>query len=236
MSESLIYITERFKGSFVTEPLEIQQKLSKIKAFVFDWDGVFNNGFKNASGSSPFSEVDAMGTNMIRFNHCLRNNVNPFVAIISGESNTAAFTLAKREHFHSVYCSIKHKMDALDHFCKTHNLKYEEVAFVFDDILDLSVAKVVGLRIMVSRACNPLLIDFAVQHNMVDYLTANEGNHHAVRETAELIVGLSGLYHETLENRIDYTATYQEYLGRRNNQQTMYYTCHESKIIEHRLK
>jgi 3-deoxy-D-manno-octulosonate 8-phosphate phosphatase (KDO 8-P phosphatase) len=232
MSDSLIYITERFKGSFVTEPLEIQQRFSKIKAYVFDWDGVFNNGQKDESGSSPFNEVDAMGTNLLRFNHYLRTGDTPFFAVISGERNKAALTLAKREHFHAVYCSIKYKAEALQHLCAAYEITPEEVAFVFDDVLDFSVAAVCGLRIMVSRQCNPLLIDFAVQHQLVDYLTSADGNSSAVRETVELLTGLSGRYGETVEHRMNFTETYQQYLLRRNMPEVLFYTSKESKIIE----
>ena len=57
-----------FEGASGISP----DRLDKIKAFVFDWDGVFNNGAKDSEGASPFNEVDAMGTNLLRFNHHLR--------------------------------------------------------------------------------------------------------------------------------------------------------------------
>ena len=105
----LKHITALFNGRFLTEPVAIQEKLFQAKAFVFDWDGVFNNGAKNENGSSPFSEVDSMGINMLRFNHYLQRQQNPLAAIITGEKNQAANMFAKREHFHSVYYNIKTK-------------------------------------------------------------------------------------------------------------------------------
>jgi 3-deoxy-D-manno-octulosonate 8-phosphate phosphatase (KDO 8-P phosphatase) len=236
MSDSLIYLTERFNGSFVTKPELIQEKLAKIKAYVFDWDGVFNNGQKDESGSSPFNEVDAMGSNMLRFSHYLKTGDNPIIAVISGERNKAAFTLADREHFHAVYCGIKFKAEALQHLCDAYNIAPEEVAFVFDDVLDLSVSAVAGLRVMVSRLCNPLLIDFAVQHEFVDYLTALDGNHGAFRETVELLIGLRGNYAETITERMNFTAIYQEYLQERNKTEPQFYTSKKSKIIEDKNK
>ena len=44
MWDSPIDVAVHFKGSFITKPAEIQQKLAKVKAYVFDWDGVFNIG------------------------------------------------------------------------------------------------------------------------------------------------------------------------------------------------
>src|SRR5215207_7239956 len=94
--------SEAFKGRFFLEPEELASRLHRVKAFVFDWDGVFNGGEKDEHGSSPFNEVDAMGTNLLRFNHHLRNNAQPAVAIITGENNKAAISFAKREHFNAV--------------------------------------------------------------------------------------------------------------------------------------
>ncbi len=62
-------ILEKFTaagGSFVTPVEELIQKLDECRAVVFDWDGVFNAGRKGQASSSGFSEVDSMGTNMLR--------------------------------------------------------------------------------------------------------------------------------------------------------------------------
>jgi len=41
-------ITEEFfKGVFITDVAIIQQKLQQVKAFIFDWDGVLNDGRKD---------------------------------------------------------------------------------------------------------------------------------------------------------------------------------------------
>ena len=60
-------------AEFVISAEEIAQKFSQIKAFVFDWDGVFNTGEKNGGGSSSFNEIDSMGTNLLRFSYYLKN-------------------------------------------------------------------------------------------------------------------------------------------------------------------
>ena len=77
-------ILEFFKGTFLTDASLIRQKYLNVKAFAFDWDGVFNDGYKNEKGSSFFSEIDSMGTNLLRFNHYLVTKNLPVVAIISG--------------------------------------------------------------------------------------------------------------------------------------------------------
>lgn len=225
-------IGDLFKGNFLTEPRLLFKKLSQVRAFVFDWDGVFNNGVKDEKGSSSFSEVDAMGTNLLRFNHYLRVGELPVTAIISGEQNIAAGVLAKREHFNAVYYKIPQKIKALHHLCSEHNIDPAEVAFVFDDVLDLSMAQWCGLRIMVSRECNPFLLEFVAENNLAEYITFADGGHHAIRETVELLMGLSGMYEETIEQRMQHADNYQAYLKLRNKPGPVFYTGKESDKIE----
>jgi len=82
MDNTEITFTE-LGGTFCRPFAEFQERLSKIKAYLFDWDGVFNDGVKTASGGSPFSEVDAMGTNMLRFGHWLKTGALPFDVLIT---------------------------------------------------------------------------------------------------------------------------------------------------------
>ena len=228
-------MSAHFKGVFVTEPLQLLQRLRRIKAFVFDWDGVFNNGEKNESGSSPFNEVDSMGTNLLRFSQYLRTNEVPIVCVISGENNKAAAILAKRESFHAVYSGIKLKTEASEHICATYGIKSEEIAFVFDDVLDFSLAEKAGLRFMVSRTCNPLLTDYAVKNQLVDYLTATSGGNGALREVTELLMGMGGKYNEVIKHRMNFSEIYQQYLAERNKSTPLFYTSKDSQIIEHSL-
>ena len=228
-------MSAHFKGVFVTEPLQLLQRLRRIKAFVFDWDGVFNNGEKNENGTSPFNEIDSMGTNLLRFSHYLRTNEVPVVCVISGENNKAAATLAKRESFHAVYSSIKFKTEASEHICAAYGIKPDEIAFVFDDVLDFSLAEKAGLRFMVSRSCNPLLTEYAVKNQLVDYLTANTGGNGALREVTELIIGMGGKYNEVIKHRMNFSETYQQYLAERNKSTPLFYTSKDSQIIEHSL-
>jgi 3-deoxy-D-manno-octulosonate 8-phosphate phosphatase (KDO 8-P phosphatase) len=220
-----------FKGKFLTSPLNILAKLEKIKVYIFDWDGVFNNGQKDENNTSLFNEIDAMGVNLLRFNHFKRKGSMPVFGIITGERNSASHTFSDREHIDFVYYKIKHKSIALEHLCKKHNVTPDEISFVFDDVLDLDVAKKVGVRMMVSRPANPLLIKYAEKTQLMDYLTANDGNNHALREVVELLIGLTGIYEETLSDRIAYNDTYRKFITMRNSLPTEYYTVDRDTIV-----
>jgi 3-deoxy-D-manno-octulosonate 8-phosphate phosphatase KdsC-like HAD superfamily phosphatase len=147
-------------GQFVASPQQLVEKISKIKVFLFDWDGVFNAGYKGEGATSLYSETDSMGTNLMRFGKYLQNGKIPFTAIITGEQNESAFKLARREHFNAVFFKVKNKRLALSYLGKVQGIKPEEVCFFFDDVLDMAIAKEVGLRVMIHRNSSPLFTGF----------------------------------------------------------------------------
>lgn len=226
-------ITEEFfKGVFITGAAMVQQKLQQVKAFIFDWDGVFNDGRKDIQGNSGFSEIDSMGINMMRFSYYLLHGHLPVCIILTGENNKLAISFAKRENFHSVFYKMANKKAALDHLCEQHKISPGEVLFTFDDVLDLSVAKLAGIRCMIGRSVNPLLTKFAVDKGLVDCITRHSGNDHAVREISEMMMMLSGNFDTTIEHRMNFSDTYKEYLLLRKNISTEFFTTKEHRIIQ----
>ncbi|HXC07089.1 MAG TPA: phosphatase [Bacteroidia bacterium] len=218
-------------GRFHISSPAFLNKLQGIRAFIFDWDGVFNAAEKDAGGSSPFNEVDSMGLNLLRFAHWLKKGKLPLIAIISGEKNSASFALGKREHLDACYYKINHKPDALNHFCQEHKLNPLEVAFVFDDILDISLAQVCGLRFHIQRPGASLFHSYVVHHQLADYSTGSCSGQYPVRECCELIMGLSGTFDLAVEERVRFSPAYTEYLKLRNEKETDFFTRSESGII-----
>lgn len=217
-------INQEELGEFLIPADEMKEKLKSIKAFVFDWDGVFNNGRKGEGRTSDFSEVDSMGTNMLRFSHWLANNAQqPVSAIITGANNASAYSFAKREHFHEVYFNAKFKTAALEHLCQKYGVKPEEVCFFFDDILDLNMAALVGLRICVKRSGSPCMYPYIKEQKLADYFTGNSGNDHAVRESAELMMYLNDNFSKCVEERMKYTGEYAPYIQERNSIATLFH-------------
>lgn len=207
-------------------------RCEKIKALVLDWDGVFNSGVKDQMGSSPFNEVDSMGSNLLRYSLFLKNGKLPVSAIISGEKNSAAFYWGEREHFNASYFRIKHKIDAIRHLCDENNVHENEIAFIFDDVLDLSAAKHVGLRIFIPRNSNPLFNRFVIQNNLADYVCYSHSGDNAVREASELIMAGLGNFNAVIQNRMDYAKTYHEYIQKRNEGKTHFFTIENNEIIK----
>lgn len=203
-------------GEFRASPGDLRARLAGVKGFLFDWDGVFNDGFKGTGAPSGFSESDAMGTNLLRFGWWLRDGHLPFAGILTGQDNPASVALAERERFHVVYRGFLDKLQALRDLERRFGLRPEQICFVFDDVLDLGVADACGLRILVRNGAAPLLRDWTGREKRFDYATGQEGGRHAVRESAELLLGLAGRYSEVVRERSVHSERYKKYLGERN--------------------
>jgi 3-deoxy-D-manno-octulosonate 8-phosphate phosphatase (KDO 8-P phosphatase) len=224
-------IAKHFPGNFLTPFDTIAQKLGDIRAFLFDWDGVFNDGEKEINGSSTFGEIDAMGTNLLRFNNYLEHKLVPYSAIVTGERNEMSIGFARRESFHAVYYSVKNKINALRHFCKIFNLEAHQVCFFFDDVLDLSISAEAGLRIMIGGGATSLFRDYIARNALADYITLNSGGHNGLREGMELLIAASKRHDETIGERVSYSEIYKKYLQQRNTVQPDFFTADSSSNI-----
>lgn len=207
-------------GHFLTPPAQMAAQLQSVKAFLFDWDGVFHSGHKSADKISSFSEADSMGVNMLRFGFYLLNGTLPYTAIISGENNPTAQYFADREHLNAVYSGVKHKARILQGMQKEQGISPRQIFFIFDDILDLSLAAQVGIRICVNRPASLPFKKWVTHNALADYYTFSDGQNHAVREACELTLSLLGVYEEVVKQRTAYSEAYQSFLKLRNDLET----------------
>jgi len=200
---------------------QLIEKLKKVRALVFDWDGIFNNGVKGDIPST-FSEIDSMGINMLRFGYYLLHNQNPVSAIVTGERNETAIHWAEREHFHSVFLNVKNKVDVLGTLEESHSIRRDEILFVFDDIHDLSLARVCGVKFLVRNRGARSFTRYCRKRNDCDYVTRNPGGDHALREISETVLGLLDLFGKTIEHRVEFNGIYREYWQKRNQVKTLF--------------
>jgi 3-deoxy-D-manno-octulosonate 8-phosphate phosphatase (KDO 8-P phosphatase) len=208
-------------GKFITSSAVLQEKLLNVKALLFDWDGVFNSGEKGGLPSS-FNEVDSMGINMLRFGYYMVLGHIPYTAIVTGETNQAGFKWARRERFDNVFFQVKNKVELLPIMKQEQGIEPDEVLFVFDDILDLSLAKEAGVRFLVNRKANPLFNAYCVKNDLCDYLTFSAGNENAIREITEIALDGIGKFETTIEERIFYNGIYSEFLDEKMDKETIY--------------
>lgn len=186
-------------GQFYTSAYKIQTRLKDIKAYVFDWDGVFNSARKGADQLSDYSEVDSMGIKMLRFAHFLMHKNMAYVAIFDEKEGSQGKGFAKRDSFDEAYTNLKDKRKALSHFCEKHNISPDNVVYVYDDVMDVGVAAEVSVRLAVGRDDSPVFREFLKTHKLADYRSGSTGGKHAVREHCELLLMLLNKHHEVIE-------------------------------------
>jgi len=217
-SNSLVIQTtfENIGGQFILPSKEIASKLKNIKAFVFDWDGVFNDGIKGEGKTSGFSEADAMALHILRYAYWRLTGAVPIIAIITAQKNESAVKFAEREHLHKVYYNYKDKYVPVELLCKEYNISKENIASAFDDIIDYPLAMSTQLRFLIRRKASPLFHKYFTEHKLCDYVTGCESPDHPIREIVELIIGLLGIYDEVLISRFTEKDKYKQYWDLRN--------------------
>lgn len=200
---------------------DIREKLSRIRVFLFDWDGVFNKGEKYGDKGSPFAEADSMGTNLLRLGYWLSHDREmPIAGILTGAVNQGAEYFAKRECMDVCLRGFNNKREAWALFLETFQVRPEEVAYVFDDVIDLPIAEACGLRICIKRTSSPAFEQYVISEDLCDYITAHEGGNGAVRETCEFLMAVGGVYENAVETRTEYGETYRNYLSQRKQIET----------------
>jgi 3-deoxy-D-manno-octulosonate 8-phosphate phosphatase (KDO 8-P phosphatase) len=192
--------------------------LRQISGVVCDWDGVFNDGTKGEGSTSMFAEADSMGMNLLRYALWRENGENmPVTALITGVENPSARVFATREHFHAIYYGAKSKTGAIEALCRQHRLSPDRLICIFDDVNDLGMAFGCGIRALVRRDASPLLQDYVARHGLCDYITANSARTHAVREVAELLLGLLGTFDAVVTSRVAWDAEYVRFFSARQS-------------------
>lgn len=160
---------------------ELKEKAKKIKLLLTDCDGVLTDAgvFYSANGEELkcFSIRDGMGVER------LRKLVGVETGIITGEKSGSVVKRAEKLMIEELHLGIKDKINCLKKILARQGLTEEEIAYIGDDVNDLSVIPVVGLS-----ACPADGMIMVTE--VVDYQCKNKGGHGAFREFAELIIAL----------------------------------------------
>jgi len=154
------------------------EKIKKIKLIITDIDGVWTDGglYYTTEGlvMKRFQVKDGMGVNLAR-----AKGIE--IGIISGDASDIAVIRGQRLKIELIYKNIANKKEILDEICSLRNLKYENVAFIGDDVNDLEVLKTVGFSAAPANAVEEVI-------SIVDYVCRKNGGEGAFRELVDLII------------------------------------------------
>ena len=158
--------------------VDLSKKIKKIRCLLVDCDGVLTNGAmyytENGDEIKKFSTYDGMGFQLLK-NHGI------ITGIITGEDRQLVKRRFEKLGLNELYMGVSDKLKILDEICKKNNLKYEEVAYIGDDLNDIPIIENVGFSCSVHNG-------ISIIKSKVDYVTSKNGGEGAVREIADLIL------------------------------------------------
>jgi 3-deoxy-D-manno-octulosonate 8-phosphate phosphatase (KDO 8-P phosphatase) len=158
--------------------LDALQKARSIQLLVLDVDGVLTDGrlwYGNDNEElKAFHIQDGLGIKLL-----LRAGID--VAIITGRSSALVARRGSELGIRHVVQGREDKLVALRALCAELNIELSAVAYVGDDLPDLSAIRAVGLGATVANG-HHLVVAHAA------YKTARNGGDGAVREICDLIL------------------------------------------------
>ena len=164
-------------------------KIKKIKMIVSDVDGVWTDGsfYKGTDGQEfkKFNVNDGVGVAMARA-------AGFKIALISGRYSPATEYRAKELNIEDVYNGGLNKIPAYEELKKKYNLIDSEIAYVGDDLIDISVMEKVGAPIAVANA----IINVK---EISTYITKTAGGYGAFRESVSWIIDQQGRMSDVLK-------------------------------------
>jgi 3-deoxy-D-manno-octulosonate 8-phosphate phosphatase (KDO 8-P phosphatase) len=167
-------------------------KLKPIKLLLLDVDGVLTSGHIIYSGSDietkMFNVKDGLGIRLLQ-------KAGIEVGIITGRTSVALLTRCNDLGITMIYDGIKAKGDIFDNILSQTHLQAHEVAFVGDDLPDISLMKKTGVSIAVGDAHDAV-------KKYADITTSRKGGEGAVREVCEMILDAKNLLEEIIKNCI----------------------------------
>jgi 3-deoxy-D-manno-octulosonate 8-phosphate phosphatase (KDO 8-P phosphatase) len=157
---------------------ELNKAATKIKIAIFDVDGVMTDGGiiydQNGNEYKVFNAKDGQGLVMLK-----RAGIKT-VIITAKESNIVEKRFTELG-FTRIYQGQKNKENALDEVVEDYELKFDEVAYMGDDLPDLCVLRKVGLP-----ACPKDAVPEVLKASR--FISNRIGGHGAVRELCDLIL------------------------------------------------
>ena len=187
--KNILHLPKPFK---VTIPSHILEKAKRIKAIVFDVDGVLTDGriIYNNDGmeSKEFNVKDGQIIQHLRANEIL-------TGVITGRDSQVVRNRCNELKFDFHYHGVKRKGEKFDDILMEFGLKADEVAYIGDDINDLPILNNCGL------SATPADGHYKVKEHVHLILQA-KGGEGALRELADLVLEAKGFYEIIIERQL----------------------------------
>ena len=157
---------------------ELSACLRKVKLLLLDVDGVLTDGrivYDSRGSELKFFDVhDGLGVYVL-------NKAGIPTILVTAKGSKAILPRARDMRVAEVFSDVFPKTAVLDKIIKKYKVSVDEICFVADDLVDLSLLHKVGVPIAVGNASGEI-------KEAALYITNRTGGRGAVREVAELIL------------------------------------------------
>lgn len=156
--------------------------LNRVKAFVFDVDGVLTDG-----SIILLPDGEQVRNMNIKDGYALQLAVKKGfkIAIISGGRSEAVRKRVNVLGIHDVYLGVDYKKDAFDEFLMIHELKAEEILYMGDDMPDYECMTLSGVAAAPADAA-PEIKSISI------YISNYNGGKGCVRDVIEQTLKVQG--------------------------------------------
>jgi len=169
---------------------DTNNKALKIKAFLLDVDGVLTDGSiiydDNGLEYKKFNVKDGQ-----IISHLKKLNFN--IGVITGRNSKVVKNRCDELNIDFHKHGIKDKKIEYQNFKKTYNLKDENILYIGDDIIDLTILTKCGISVTPNDARNYM-------KENVDIITNSKGGEGVFRDVADYILEKQNLLNNIIEN------------------------------------
>lgn len=170
--------------------MELLDRMKKIKAFVFDVDGVMTDSLVHL-----WENGDQTRTMNVRDGFALRRAVDSgyIVGVITGGRSNGVVIRLNGLGIKDIYSGVIRKQVAMDEFKTNHQLSDQEIMYMGDDLIDIPVMRKVGLAAAPQDAVIEVL-------QIAQFVSNFKGGRGCVRDIIETVMKLQGTWHEFHED------------------------------------
>ena len=155
-----------------------KEKLKDITTFIFDYDGVMTTGDVLVDGNGiPLRSSDVKDGYALQLAVRLGYNV----AVITGGYSVSIEKRMAMLGVKDVFVRSANKVEVLERYMKTNDLKPEQIVYMGDDLPDYPVMKIIGLPVCPADA-SPEIKDISL------YISNRNGGRGAVRDIIEQVL------------------------------------------------
>jgi len=168
--------------------MNVLSLFKKVKAFVFDIDGVLTDAnlllIPDIHPEGKLIMTRTMNTKDGYAIQCALRQGYP-IAIISGGKNSGAEQRLQYLGIQHIFMDVKNKLECFDSFIQSQDVQREHVLYMGDDIPDYNILKVAGIKTCPADAVTEI-------KELVDYISPFKGGECCVRDVIEKTLKLQG--------------------------------------------